>query len=244
MIKKVVILFFALVLLFVMIISVKISGIEKNTILCSDVVIDIMDNTENSFIREKDIASLLEKKNIVLKNKNISKIDFGKIENEIYKNSLVKSVECYPSSSGIVYIDVWQKNPVLRIMTGNSGYYLDEEGKVTPLSRNSSADVVIASGYINDSTMQKKLYDMALYVNDNDFWNAMLEQVYVTKKGEWILIPRVGGYEIEFGRPVDMYKKLDNLESFYKKGLPKVGWKKYSSLSVKYNNQIVCTLKR
>jgi cell division protein FtsQ len=37
--------------------------------------------------------------------------------------------------------------------------------------------------------------------------------------------------------------KLENLKLFYQKALPKVGWERYSSINLKYKNQIVCTIK-
>ncbi len=41
----------------------------------------------------------------------------------------------------------------------------------------------------------------------------------------------------------DYETKLQNLKLFYDQAIPIVGWEKYSVISLKYKNQIVCTKK-
>ena len=58
-----------------------------------------------------------------------------------------------------------------------------------------------------------------------------------------VLIPRVGNQRIHFGMLVNSTEKLANLYQFYKQAMPVKGWQTYSDISLKYNNQIVCTKK-
>ena len=48
-------------------------------------------------------------------------------------------------------------------------------------------------------------------------------------------------HRIVLGSFADFEEKLDNLRLFYEKAIPKVGWEKYSIISLKYKDQIVCT---
>ena len=43
--------------------------------------------------------------------------------------------------------------------------------------------------------------------------------------------------------PNNVADKLERLKTFYKKALNKVGWNKYSRISLEFNNQIICTKK-
>ena len=81
----------------------------------------------------------------------------------------------------------------------------------------------------------------ALFLQENDFWNNQIEQIYVNPDNEVELIPRVGNHRIVLGSFADFEEKLDNLRLFYEKAIPKVGWEKYSIISLKYKDQIVCT---
>ena len=49
--------------------------------------------------------------------------------------------------------------------------------------------------------------------------------------------------KIHLGELVNVTKKLENLYQFYKQAMPVKGWQTYSDISLKYNNQIVCTKK-
>jgi cell division protein FtsQ len=40
--------------------------------------------------------------------------------------------------------------------------------------------------------------------------------------------------------PTGMDKKLERMRKFYLYGLNKAGWNKYSSISVEFDNQIIC----
>ena len=85
------------------------------------------------------------------------------------------------------------------------------------------------------------MYKFALFLQDDDFWNSQIEQIYVHPNGEVDLIPRVGNHRIALGSLADFGSKLDKLKLFYEKAIPKVGWEKYSVINLKYKNQIVCT---
>ena len=54
------------------------------------------------------------------------------------------------------------------------------------------------------------------------------------------LVPRVGNHIIALGPPTKLEEKLTRMKEFYTEGLNKVGWNKYSRISLKYDNQIVC----
>ena len=82
---------------------------------------------------------------------------------------------------------------------------------------------------------------MARFINDHPFWKSQIEQVYVNNKGEYELIPRVGGHLIKLGSHSGYQKKLRNLKAFYLKGLNNVGWNQYLEINLKYDNQIICT---
>lgn len=91
----------------------------------------------------------------------------------------------------------------------------------------------------------------------NDFWKNQIEQINITNDLGVELVPRVGNHIIYIGqlpwgkyksqidRNVAAYvnKKLDRMLKFYKYGLSKVGWNKYSYIDVELDNQIVCTLR-
>ena len=122
--------------------------------------------------------------------------------------------------------------------------YLDANGAKTGLSTQTAADVPVATGAIHDSTTLADLYKLACLLQEEPAWDALIEQIVVYPDGEWLLVPRVGDFDVHFGRPVNMETKLKRLAVFMSEYLPKMGWETYSSINLKYDNQIVCTRKK
>jgi cell division protein FtsQ len=85
------------------------------------------------------------------------------------------------------------------------------------------------------------LFQLAKFVDQNDFWKAQISQVYISENGDFELAPRVGGHNIIFGSSTNLEAKFEKLMTFYKKGLSRTGWNEYSVINLKFKNQVVCT---
>jgi cell division protein FtsQ len=70
-----------------------------------------------------------------------------------------------------------------------------------------------------------------------------VEQINVTDEGDLELVPRVGDHILFLGKPVRIEEKLNRIRTFYTKGLSRVGWNKYSRISVEFENQVICKRK-
>lgn len=236
-------------------------GAQTHNVKCSKVIIDIPNRSNNFFIEKEDILTLLHDKGVKLVGENIGDIDENKLENLLLMHPSVKSVNIYSTINGIVKININQRTPVLRIINNkNESFYIDEQGKIMPLSTKYSANVLIASGHINLNftkllAKQKKLIGsrdtnknvvlnnlnkMASFIYNNKFWKSQIEQIYVKQNGEYILIPRIGSQKIEFGDIKNYKTKFRNLKALYEQGLPKAGWNKYKTINLKYENQVIC----
>ena len=112
-----------------------------------------------------------------------------------------------------------------------------------PVSKHYSAFVPIATGAISEKFAKNELYDFALFLKRNEFWNAQIEQINVDYHNEIELIPRVGDHIILLGRFDNYEYKLNKLLSIYKSDFGNSGWNCYKQINLKYDNQVVCTKK-
>jgi len=87
------------------------------------------------------------------------------------------------------------------------------------------------------------LFKLSSFITQDQFLKAQIEQIYVTKTGEFELIPKVGRHLIIFGGIEDMENKFDKLLVFYHQGMNKTGWDKYKTINLKFENQVVCSKK-
>jgi cell division protein FtsQ len=118
-----------------------------------------------------------------------------------------------------------------------------------PTSREGSARVITASGYIRaglEPMRQDSFYSvtdtlckLVHYINRDTFLTAQIEQIYVEKNQDFTLIPKIGDSEILFGKLNGMEDKFRRLKIFYREALPYEGWRKYQKINLKYQKQVV-----
>jgi cell division protein FtsQ len=208
---------------------------------CEGLEVIVTDSLDKHFVDKKDIIDLLSRNNLSPKDKSISSINTQAIEDLLMSNEMIASVEAYKTPSGLIKLEIEQKIPIMRVMSTTGNYYIDNNGKVMPISRRYVANVPFVSGYVEKDVMLPDLCKFALFLQNNKFWNSQIDQIYIQQNGEVQLIPRVGNHTIVLGSFDDFEEKLDNLSLFYKKVIPKVGWEKYEVINLTYKNQIVCT---
>jgi cell division protein FtsQ len=235
---------------------------REDDLLCNAIEIRIMDSLNNKFINRNDIVTIFEENNINILGYPVNNIDLKKLELLLMNNRQIRNSEIYITKKGRLNIEVVQHKPIVRIINRkNESYYLGGDGTIIPLSERFCPYVIVVSGNIHEpfnahqvnniqeymtdslSTKEKVIYDvfrLVKYIYGNEFWNSQIVQVYVNDKNEFELIPRVGPHIIEFGSINDIEEKFEKLVTLYLKLFNKTDWNKYTRISVKYKNQIIC----
>ena len=126
-------------------------------------------------------------------------------------------------------------------MSGTSGYYVDKERKTMPTVLKQTAYVPIVTGSVKPQFATEELYDLIVFIQNNNFLKAQISQIHVYPNHEIELIPRVGNQIIYLGTVENYESKLKKLLVFYDKAIAKVGWETYSKIDLQYKDQVVCT---
>lgn len=209
---------------------------------CESIELIIRDSINAGFVTPKEITALLKKNDLYPVGKKMNEIVSEDVENILAGHPLINEVECYKTPNGKLNIEVTQRIPILRVISRNGdNYYIDNRGEIMPRDTKCVAHLAIATGYIDKQFAMNELYQFALFLQNNKFWNAQTEQLNVLRGKEIELVPRVGDHIIFLGKPDDFESKLNRVKKFYQKGLNKVGWNKYSRINVEFSNQIICT---
>lgn len=238
---------------------------EQRKMTCKGISIDIDHNySGNQFISEDGIRELI--RDLGYHDSSLlSDIDIQQLEARLNNNPSILRAEAYLSIPGKLMVDIDQRKPVIRVFSQDgSSYYIDEGGWLMPLSGAYTSRILVANGFImapygpssqvnlslpveNDSVevnnLLRDLYQVAMAVQNDPFWEAQINQVYHNDNGDLELIPRVGNHRIVIGDAENLDEKLHKLMIFYKKGLSKTGWNEYSVINLKFHNQVVCTKK-
>ncbi len=222
---------------------------QMEAVRCQSIVVYINPNSPR-FMDEAEITGMIEKSGEPIIGHRLLAINIDHLEAKLTTFATLNNVEIYRkidargwSFNGKLVINVDERTPILRIKNASEDYYLDRDGVVIPVSSNYIERIMIASGTFPDETVKKNLLKMTDFVNKDEFWRAQIEQVLIQPNGELLLLPQVGDYLIIFGKPDDYELKFRNLKAVYQQGFKNFGWNKYKAISVKYQNQVVCTKK-
>ncbi len=219
-----------------------VEGVEVNVVPLED---------GNYLINEEDIPVLIESRfAFPLTALPVGQLDVARLERVLEDDPFVLSAEAFVDAEGKVNINIEQRQPVLRVMDNNGlNYYLDREGQQMPPSKHYAARVLVVTGNVppyqidfleKENHLLTEIFELAQLIAADDFLHALVEQVYVNKRGELVLAPKIGKQTILFGRFRDAKAKLDRLKVFYRQGLPYKGWNAYSSFDLRYEGQVVC----
>ncbi|HBL73700.1 MAG: hypothetical protein A2W90_13195 [Bacteroidetes bacterium GWF2_42_66] len=220
---------------------------ELDRVSCQEVSVRIIEGSPR-FLQEEDILELIKKTDRSIFGKKLNQINTEVLEEKLRTVENIRNVEVFRVISGKslqfkgkLVFDVEQRNPVVRIKTNEFDYYLDKEGIKIPISDKFTVKVPVFSGTVTSEYATKELLPFAGFIYSDPFWKAQIEQVFVKENNELLVIPRVGDHLIEFGTPENFQEKLRNLKAVYQQGFSKTGWDKYTIISLKYKNQVVCT---
>jgi len=212
-------------------------------------------DTLNQFIGKKDIDSLLAQE-YTIKEATLGQLDMGELEDRIESIPAVKNAEIYSKLDGHLMLEIHTEKPLISVINQQQEhYYIAQSGSLIPPGNNYVPRLPVANGHISlayaDSVNLKNpgahfttaagLYKIAKYIDQHKFWQAQIEQLYVTEKGEYEMLPRVGAHVILLGDTTQMQWKFRKLYALYKQGFKRKNWNDYEEINLKFGNQVVCS---
>ncbi len=221
---------------------------------CNNLLVKVDYDSGVRFISKSDIEKILtDNGNHPIHGNRQKNIQLKLLEKRIRENKLIKDCQVYHDLDGNLVVDVEQEKPLARWINTSqngewrtsNGFYINAEGDFIPLSDRYSARVLLVSGSFFQNTKNlgsskgKSVLEMISYLNENPFWRAQIIQMQVSKAGDVELFTALGDQRIEFGKSDNFDVKLSKLRVFYKKVMAS-DWSRYSKVSVKFQDQIVC----
>jgi cell division protein FtsQ len=209
--------------------------------ICQKITIEIDAPIEKQLVTERLINNQINKWYVGgLLGISQANLSLPTIEKRIQQMPSVKKAEVSFDLRGELLIEIEQRIPVMRVIPlYGISYYVAKDFTQIPAYATEVARVPIVNGNLTKA-MIKKVYTLSTYVQENEFMEALTEQIFVDNNNDLIIIPKIKNQRIVIGDTALIPEKFDKLELFYKEGLSNLGWEKYHSINLKYKNQIVC----
>ncbi len=209
---------------------------------------------------EIELRTELLQNHLPIEGQKIKNLNLKEIEKSIGRISYLQDYNAYFNINGNVAITANPRKAIVRVYNAaGQHFYLGSDTVVMPLSPHHSLRLALVSGalpkianaHFNRSSndvldlpnIYKKIFTLAAKIQNDEFLNALIDQIYVKQNQEFELIPKAGVGLIEFGSIENVNDKLKRLKHFYIKGNEKINWNIYKSINLKYENQVVCTKK-
>lgn len=193
----------------------------------------------NLYLTEDAVNKLLIQNYGPLKNTPKEQLVLNIIEEILLSNDMVKNAQVYLTVNGELVSKIVQRKPIGRI-EGVSKFYLDDQGKRMPLSKYHSARVPIITGKITGKTLEDA-YVILDYINQDDFLRKNVIGIHIEEEGNYQLRFRMENFVVNLGGVDNLNKKFKNFMAFYAKAAKDNSLEDYATVSLEFNNQVVCT---
>lgn len=203
-------------------------------------VIVSFDTDKNLLLTESGVLDALNLTSDSISGISFNKLSIKQLEDQLNANEMIKSAQVFATLNGVLGVEVIQRKPILRFYDGGF-HYLDEDGKIMPMSSNYSARVPIATGIA--STEIKDYYSLVSLLQKDDFLRENIVGLQRDKIGQIFLELRDQEAIVNFGRLENEQRKLANLKAFYIKASKENLFKEYAKIDLQYGSQVVCTKK-
>lgn len=214
---------------------------DKNEITCDNIVTEVKNHSSNILITSKGLDRIVRRSFPDLMGTNLSQLNLDQMERKIEETPAVKKCDIYTTLGGKVHVSITQREPIMRVFTNDASYYLDADTFRIPAYYEMRTHIIVVNGNSKALSKPKDIMSMCTFINADDFWKSQIEQVNITDKNEFILVPRIGNHVIEFGDISNMENKFRTLHTLYTKGWTPKEWNLYKKVSLKYKGQVVCT---
>tara|TARA_Y100000991_G_scaffold75382_1_gene56734 strand:+ start:32 stop:742 length:711 start_codon:yes stop_codon:yes gene_type:complete len=213
------------------------SNLKNNSRIIDKIHLKILPKS-SYFISADSIRNTINK--YILTSKD--SISLSKIEQEIDKNTYVEKSQVYMKIGQELNVDIKQKEPVARVITVDSIFYLDKNSNFMSLSKLKSSNVPLIFGFSEYSDL-KYLTEISLMIKNDEFLNKNISQIFIKDDQKIDLKIRGNNTIIEFGNNNRLKNKIQNLKAFYNRAISKNEIDKYKKINLRFENQVVVVKK-
>ena len=213
-----------------------------------DVVVDIKHSNTPQLVSEQTVKDSILAALPHLAATRVADVERERVAMAALNVPFIESATASVSPSGKIIVKAIQRRPIARLFYGNHEYYFDNNGFVFPTSTLADCNVLVAGGDFDESLrldslncQMLELVKVADFLDNNSKYQMLVDQIYSEADGSVLLAPKLGDIIVELGSADNLENKFSNLLAFYRNGLPRAGWNKYSRISLKFDGQVVCT---
>lgn len=213
--------------------------------VCKSVDVLILNSDDQTFVTGQGILHELEMNNIYPKGKLVASVNTDSIERVLNRCDYLNDAECFVADVDHLVITVNQFEPVMRVYDRGDGsvYYVNRNGKKMQVDGRYHIDVPVVEGDFTGSFKPLRLLPLIDYVERDSSLTGIVSMYTVRDSNNVCFVPSICGHIVNVGDMSNIDSKFKKLKLFYDKVMPYKGWDAYTEVSLKWDYQVVGTLR-
>jgi cell division protein FtsQ len=178
----------------------------------------------------------------------VHNFNLREVEDLLVNDARIHRAEVYLDSDDRLHIYVQSRKALARVKSASNDYYLGSEGTIIPVKGSKILRVPIVTGLetmVPDSfpnnrvkTIHNDVYEISKAASNDEFVEALIEQIHVDDNNEVWVIPKVGKEKLLLGDSQELDDRMKRLKILYKEGMKRSGFNQYAELHLKWRGQV------
>lgn len=195
----------------------------------------------HKFITTEEIQDYIDRNYGTYTAERIDSVGLEKIERMVGLIPCVNSCEAWVTEDGMLHVDVYQRNPQLRIEEGNSGCYVDRYGNAFPLREDYEAPVPVIRTSLKTASEPEWLSEaiaLVRRINSDEKLKSYITSYSTDKTGAFVLHSEKNNFIL--GDFSDIERKLNYIAKYRNVIEPKTDMTyNKRTIDLKYKGQII-----
>lgn len=208
---------------------------------CSALEVELTDSSTRQFITAAGVKKIIDKEYGGYINVPAGQISLKKIEDILEKEGILETHEAYFTPDAVLHVRVKQCTPLLRISSGSGTWYVCKGDRWFRVKDDWCRDIPTLQGNARtaDSTWMSRVGALGEYLMEHDSKAGAVKKMSTDSKGDISI--RFDGRDEEFqiGQPCALKQKFAKVDT-YVGMMERNEEKKYRTVKVQYDKQIVC----
>lgn len=217
-------------------------GKAQDTV-CRTVTVVVENSDSTTLVTPQGIKADLEHQQFKFVGRPMWQINSNELERFLGNSPFLESASVVKGGDGELLICVRQLVPVMRVFDGNQSYYVNRHGKRMATSANYYADVPVVNGHFTRAYGPERLLPMIEYAEHDPTLRTIVDMYNFVNPDNIFMVPVFYGHVVNMGSVEGYQNKFQKLLLFYRKVMPVKGWNTYDTISLKWNHQVVATLR-
>lgn len=207
--------------------------------VCQRLEILLCDSAQHQFVSVDELQRTLQRRALLPVGKRWDEVSCQEIEQCLLQHDMIRTAECYKTSTGDVCVRLTQRVPMLYVTTAEGSYYVDTDRRVMPVRSSIEVSVPIFKGNVSQRAATEEYFDFVCWLQDDSYWSQRITQVHVRNPKQHVLKQRHVEGDILLGDLQGYEQKMERLRKLYVKGFDKIGYKSYKEYDLRYQGQVV-----